>query len=526
MKNRTYCMLVMVTWVGLAQAQSTFGRIYLSGANAKMSLIELPSQNVLAGLAWGPGVSRLDPQGNIIQTKHYWSDSILVQRSIRRCSANAFYFVLGYRQDSCSASGNLTIPRTYPALGRTDSMGNVLDIRHYRLNTDRCWTSPDDLEVTMDKGVIIWGGDGTGSQWSFYGMRVDSMGVPLWGKNFSRNGSFKFIKELPGGDLLAGFDMDTAGASVARMDADGNFLWCKSYVRPGGKIHDAVVESDSAFIITGLTTVTGQPRLFMLRLNGAGEVLWCRGYDSDPDGFAVEQSRIERTLDSNYVVSATLRQPGVVPFLRPLLMKTDLNGDTLWTRSVGGVNHTYYTKDLLVCSDGGYMVSGGIVGDLPQGWTGAPFILKTDPEGHFSCFERYHPVQVLDLFPTDSSFVLTSVDGATVHTAFVNDTIFDPLSVYDACVITSVPQYARQYPKPPSIRPNPNTGRFTVQFHDPLLAESYYSVYDTMGKLLVQRRLPAGATSEEVDLSRFGRGTYVLKFTSPDGVCHERVVVE
>jgi len=31
---------------------------------------------------------------------------------------------------------------------------------------------------------------------------------------------------------------------------------------------------------------------------------------------------------------------------------------------------------------------------------------------------------------------------------------------------------------------------------------------------------------EEVDLSRFGRGTYVIKFTDPEGVCHERVVVE
>ncbi|HNU56873.1 MAG TPA: T9SS type A sorting domain-containing protein, partial [Flavobacteriales bacterium] len=69
-------------------------------------------------------------------------------------------------------------------------------------------------------------------------------------------------------------------------------------------------------------------------------------------------------------------------------------------------------------------------------------------------------------------------------------------------------------------------GRFTVQFADPLMAERYYSVYDAMGKLLLQRRLPPGATVEEVDLSRFGSGTYVIKFTSPDGVCHERVVVE
>ncbi len=78
----------------------------------------------------------------------------------------------------------------------------------------------------------------------------------------------------------------------------------------------------------------------------------------------------------------------------------------------------------------------------------------------------------------------------------------------------------------PSVRPNPNTGRFTVVFQDPLMAESYYSVYDAMGRLLYQRPLATGKTTEEVDLSRFGTGTYVIKFTDPQGTCYERVVVE
>lgn len=76
------------------------------------------------------------------------------------------------------------------------------------------------------------------------------------------------------------------------------------------------------------------------------------------------------------------------------------------------------------------------------------------------------------------------------------------------------------------IRPNPNNGRFTMEFRDPLLRESYYSVYDSLGRLLYQRPLPTGATLEEIDLSRFGSGTYVLRVTDPVGHRHERVVVE
>lgn len=77
-----------------------------------------------------------------------------------------------------------------------------------------------------------------------------------------------------------------------------------------------------------------------------------------------------------------------------------------------------------------------------------------------------------------------------------------------------------------NIGPNPNTGLFVLEFHEPVNAGSYYSVYDATGRLLLQRPLPSGATLEEVDLSRFGRGAYVLRVTDPEGVRHERVVVE
>ena len=78
----------------------------------------------------------------------------------------------------------------------------------------------------------------------------------------------------------------------------------------------------------------------------------------------------------------------------------------------------------------------------------------------------------------------------------------------------------------PRIRPNPNTGHFTMEFSDPLAADSFYSVYDAVGKLLFQRPLANGQTSAEIDLSRFGKGTYLVRVTSREGVCNERVVVQ
>ncbi|MBP6392358.1 MAG: T9SS type A sorting domain-containing protein [Flavobacteriales bacterium] len=414
-----------------------------------------------------------------------------------------------------------------------DTLGTIQNFHHYPLNADACGNIPGGLSVTNDSGAITWG-----SRSWFFALRIDSTMSPVWGRRYSRHGGFQFIKELPSGDLLAGINMDTAGAVIARMDANGNFLWCKSYIRPRGMVHDAVIESDSSFIITGYTDSTTaiafiplpndyHPKLFMMKLDGGGGVQWCKGYDSAPNlWYSYAGSRIQPTLDGHHVIVATLGVPGYNLFHRPYLMKTDLNGDTLWTRSVGVNGYEYTAADLLVCSDGGIMFSGGILGNLPENQTGMPYIFKTDSLGHFSCADSSYPVVVSDLFPVDSSFTLVSVDGAAMLPAFANDTVFDPIAVYDACLITTIVPSVRAHPPKLSVRPNPTTGFVTMTFADPLAVESYYSVYDAMGRLLYQRPLPTGATAEEIDLSRFGKGTYVIKLTDPDGVCHERVVLE
>lgn len=76
------------------------------------------------------------------------------------------------------------------------------------------------------------------------------------------------------------------------------------------------------------------------------------------------------------------------------------------------------------------------------------------------------------------------------------------------------------------VHPNPTPGRVTLSFHDPLHLDTFYSVFDATGRLLYERPLPPGATTADIDLTRFGPGTYVLRITDPEGQQNERVVVE
>ncbi len=531
--NKAVLLLLGFTWTLQGHSQATIQRYYYAGGAAWKNLEQLPSGNLFVGIspAAGPGVSIMATDGEVLHSRAFDVLPFSNLQSVRKYTDNIFHFCLGYLSDSCAIAPQLEAD---PVIGKMDSLGNILSLYHYELNSVTCINAAWDLIITSDAGTLTWG-----RSESFFALRVDENGVPLWSRQFDNHGSFAFIKELPSGDLLAGFNMDTAGVSLARLNSAGDILWCKSYFRPKGTIRDCVIESDSSFIVTGYTDSIGgtngfiplpddyQPKLFMMNVNGAGSVQWCKGYVGEPRWYSTAAVQMERTLDNNYILLASVAFPSNNIPSRPFLMKTDLNGDTIWTRSVGAFGYAYSIANLMVSPDGGFYYNGSADGDFGQ-WSGATFLFKTDSLGHLPCHERTHPIEVMDLFPTDSSFTLNFIEGAVALATTNSEVTYDPIVTFDGCSFaTSLPPVSRP-PRKMAVRPNPNTGRFTLEFKDPLQAESWCSVYDTTGKLLYQRPLPTGTGTgtEEVDLSRYGRGTYVIKCTDKDGVYHERVVVE
>lgn len=528
MRTTFLVCLLLGTGAG-AEAQTTVQQYYNAVGTATMNIVELSSGNVFAGIAYGSGISIFDPNGNILHTHCYEGIPFTKIQSVQRRSDNEFYFVGGVIADSCSADESFAVD---PVLGKMDSLGNMLSLHQYQLNAVTCYNVASDLVVTNGAGAVVWG-----TQESFFVLRVDHIGQPLWSKQFGHHGSFAFIKEFPNGDLLAGFNMDTAGVGLARMNSVGDILWCKSYIRPKGNLQDCVIESDSTFIVTGYTDSIGstnaflplppdyRPKLFMMKVDGGGQVQWCKAYDGEPRWYTRRGVRMVRTIDNRYVLLATIGLPNNNIEYRPFLMKTDQNGDTLWTRSMGASGYTYGTTNMVASADAGFYYDGIAYGDFGQ-WSGAAYLFKTDSLGHLPCHERTHPITVTDLFPTDSSFTLNFVEGAVAMATTNSEVTYDPIVTFDGCSFaTGLPPVSRP-PRKLAVRPNPNAGRFTLDFKDPLQAESWYSVYDSLGKLLFQRPLGKGKETEEIDLSRYGKGTFVIKCTDPDGVYHERVVVE
>lgn len=522
MRHLLFILALVYSLHGLAQP--TFEKYYLTSGGAGLFLREQESGNIITGIG---GFTLMDAEGNLLNSRGYDTNPMTNKLGVEKRADNEFYFAAGLIDDSCAIEATLEIN---PVIGTMDSMGILTSMHHYQLNALSCWNTAGAVLPTSDGGCVA-----LGTTESFFILRVDAMGDVLWSRQFLNSGRFLFARELGNGDMLVGMYIDTAGAVLARMTGEGEFIWCRSYFRPNGFLTDCIVEADGSFTVLGATDhmveegavfpLAYQPQVFIMRLDSDGVVQWCKGYHSATRWFFAGSRKVHQLANGQYVVLGTLSNGSTNVAQRPCLIKVDVNGDTLWTRSAGVGGYQHSARDLMICSDGGILFSNSVSGAFGLS-SSAICLFKADSTGHLPCSEVAPPlITVSDLFPTDSSFALTWIEGAERFTGSVETYISANEEVLNGCTITAIGA-PTQNRRSTNVHPNPNAGQFTVSFQDPLRAGSYYSVYDTLGKLLFQRPLSTGTSAETVDLSRFGRGTYVLKFTKADEVCYERVVVE
>jgi hypothetical protein len=68
------------------------------------------------------------------------------------------------------------------------------------------------------------------------------------------------------------------------------------------------------------------------------------------------------------------------------------------------------------------------------------------------------------------------------------------------------------------VYPNPATTTITTQFSEVLTADASVNIYNAEGRLVNRFTIPAGTNSEQVDISRFAAGKYVIQISHNDKV--------
>ncbi|MCF8403899.1 MAG: T9SS type A sorting domain-containing protein [Bacteroidales bacterium] len=267
---------------------------------------------------------------------------------------------------------------------RTNGSGETLWIKTYGgINND----AGIDVKQTADNGFILSGyttsyGAGGYDVWL---IKTNSIGDSLWSKTFGgTNNEFgnSVIQTADNGYVVIGSTESYGSGSsdfwMIKTNSVGDSLWSKTY---GGNYNDIAFSgeqtSDDGFVLTGYTQPAGfnNADVWLIKTDHLGEMEWSQTYGGNQNELA---NSVQQTYDEGYIITGYTNSFGAGA-QDVYLIKTDMFGDTIWTKTFGGAsndvgNFVIQTaeSDFIVC---GFNFSLSPNGD-PDLW-----LIKTDISG-------------------------------------------------------------------------------------------------------------------------------------------------
>jgi hypothetical protein len=220
------------------------------------------------------------------------------------------------------------------------------------------------VQQTQDSGFIIAGGTSSlgAGEMDVYLIKTNSSGDTLWTKTFggtSLDYGYSVQQTEDGGFIITGitnsFGADKFDVYLIRANSLGDTLWTKTYGGSGSDCGYAVQQTkDDGFIITGPTSsfAVGSYAVYLIKTNSSGDTLWTKTFSrANYDGSV----SIQQTQDSGLIIAGYTG--GDSEHWDVYFIRTNSSGDTLWTRTYGGTKEDegYSTQQT---SDGGFIIAG------------------------------------------------------------------------------------------------------------------------------------------------------------------------
>jgi len=296
---------------------------------------------------------KLDAKGDTLWTRTYGGPYADDAWSVQQTRDGGFIVAGSY--------GVSDLPLDAPWLIKTDANGDTLWTRTYGLG------AAYDVRQTFDGGYVLVGHCGG----RFLMVKTDANGETLWTKLHSGPDEEGYAVRQTQDSGYAALAKTESKMWLLRTDLNGDDLWVKELGNGSVRWNSLTTTTDGGFAVAALV---GSVRLGssnkLIRLNGDGETLWTRVYQSEPYyGYAVQQTVDNGFIIAGYAGDASADGADI------WLVRTDADGDTLWTKTVGDEG-TELTSSIWQASDSGYIVAGWTTS---YGGTKAYFV-KTKPD--------------------------------------------------------------------------------------------------------------------------------------------------
>ena len=382
------------------------------------------------------------------------------------------------------------------------------------------------VQQTTDGGYIIAGstesfGAGNADVWL---VKTDASGDTLWTKTFGGSEldiGYSVQQTLEGGYIIAGVSF-SFGADVwlIKTDASGDTLWTKTF---GGSNYDfgrSVQQTiDGGYIIAGYTRSfgAGDEDVWLIKTDASGDTLWTKTFGGSITdvGYSVGGGYIAGFSESFGAGDGDF-----------WLIKTDASGDTLWTNTFGGIG-TDCGYSVQQTTDGGCIIT-GYTRSFGAGNEDV-WLVKTDASGDTLWTktiggidtDRGYSVQQT----TDGGYIIvghTSSFGAGASDVWLIKTTPDVSEVEsNTNLIPSDFSLYQNYPNPF----NPST---TISWQVPVGSWQTFKIYDVLGNevaTLVDEYKPAGSYEVEWNASGLPSGIYFYQLKTENFIETKKMIL-
>lgn len=345
-------------------------------------------------------VVKLDNNGGVIWEKTY--GGALDEQIVSICPALYQGFMLaGYTSTDAQGISDIWI------LYISEDGDSIASVKYGGLTSDQAYC----IRPNVDQGYIVTSRTSV-YQWGdqVYLMKLDVSLDTIWTKTFggpSQDYGHWVEETSDYGYIIAGRTYtssapETGDAWAIRTDNNGDTLWTRKYGGDDEDIFYAVAETDDGFLFAGQTWSFGAGLIdvFVVRTDYNGDTIWTKTYGGSNADYAF---RIFKTEDNAWLISGY--SESLTGSRDVYLVKIDSDGNLLWEDYYGNNLDNEYMYGGNPTADGGFIFAGK--NDKYYGSDDDMFVLKLGPEGvgvkEFSCFAS----PAINIRPNPSNGIFT-----------------------------------------------------------------------------------------------------------------------
>jgi hypothetical protein len=400
-----------------------------------------------------------------------------------------------------------------------------------------------DIVQTPDNGYFAVG---THTMGSLLMLKSDPIGNVLWWQGPvsgpSKEGSA--VQNTPNGKfIITGHGYNYLSGShdilIMKTEYNGDVIWSKHYGTNNTDYGYSVQPtSDNGYIVIGSNDIynSGNTKsdIYLIKTNSVGDSLWTKTFGGTQSDYGYS---IKETSDNGYILAGYTESTGSA-FRNMYLIKTDLNGDTLWTKTLGSANNN--SKGFSVCEslDSGIVVTGGITEFNGTNTFAYTYTVKLDANGTILWESKVLGEEGQSIEETtDNGFIIARKESGLLKldqsgnmvwsqdfsgyeflsAKETNDNAFivagrkglDPLVIKIGDLSSSLNEMNQDYNI--SLYPNPTSHQLTITTNQ--LTINKVSITDITGKTIQTIK----SNTNVIDVSDLSNGVYFINISTEKG---------